>query len=216
MDAAAYAILFLFYFTNYFVITFFNTALIACAMVRFDGKNPRLGDGFRIAGGLLPQIFAWSLVSATIGLILRVIESRSERAGQFIAGLLGMAWTATSYFMLPVIVVEKVDPIQAFKRSLSILKKTWGESLVANFGVSLITGGFILIAMIPALVAIFAQSGGAAAIGIPLSIFLVIIVVLASSAAKIIIQAALYTYASRNNPPPQFEANALGGAFVPR
>ena len=31
LDAAAYVILFAFYFVNYFVIVFFNSALVACA-----------------------------------------------------------------------------------------------------------------------------------------------------------------------------------------
>ena len=45
-DALAYVILFAFYFVNYFVIVFFNSALIACAIIRFNGGNPTLGDGF--------------------------------------------------------------------------------------------------------------------------------------------------------------------------
>src|SRR5688572_29737780 len=34
---AYYAIMFLFYFCNYFVITFFNVALVACAVSRLTG-----------------------------------------------------------------------------------------------------------------------------------------------------------------------------------
>ena len=71
--------------------------------------------------------------------------------GQFVAGLLGMAWSITTYFVIPVLVVEKKNPFEAMKRSVGILRKTWGESLVANFGIGLIV--FLLIIPIFGLIA---------------------------------------------------------------
>ena len=38
-DLLAYAILFAFYFVNYFVIVFFNSALVGCAIIRFKGGD---------------------------------------------------------------------------------------------------------------------------------------------------------------------------------
>ncbi len=38
-------ILFAFYFVNYFVIVYFNTALAACAIYRFRGGEPTVGLG---------------------------------------------------------------------------------------------------------------------------------------------------------------------------
>src|ERR1700733_11428686 len=78
----AYVVLFAFYFCNYFVIIFFNSALIACAIVRFNGGTPTVRDGFQAAVSRLPQILAWCLVSATVGFVLKIIESQSERIGQ--------------------------------------------------------------------------------------------------------------------------------------
>ena len=58
-DLLICAMLFLFYFANYFIIMFFNAGLIGCAMIRFSGGNPTLDDGFRTAMERLPQIFGW-------------------------------------------------------------------------------------------------------------------------------------------------------------
>jgi hypothetical protein len=93
-EPLAYVGMFLFYWVNYFVIIFFNSALLACAVIRFRGEEPTLGDGLNAALNRLPQILGWSLVSATVGIILRVIESRSEKAGQIAAALiiLGVIW----------------------------------------------------------------------------------------------------------------------------
>jgi Family of unknown function (DUF6159) len=66
-DPIAYLILFAFYAVNYFVIVFFNSALVACAIIRFRGGDPTLGDGFRASFNRLPQIAMWALASATVG-----------------------------------------------------------------------------------------------------------------------------------------------------
>ena len=75
-----YALSFAFYFSTYFVIIFCNSALISCAMMRFNGQEPSVGDGFRMAMSRLPQIFAWALVSATVGVLLKVIENSARES----------------------------------------------------------------------------------------------------------------------------------------
>ena len=149
-------LLFAFYVVNYFVIVFFNSALIACAIIRFKGGNPTIGNGFSAAFSRMPQILGWALVAATVGLILKIIESRSEKLGALVAGLLGMAWSAVTYFVVPVIVVEQAGPVQAGRRSLDILKKTWGEALTANFGIGFIVFLASLAGIIPLVLGVVA------------------------------------------------------------
>jgi len=215
-DAAVYVILFAFYFANYFVMTFFNTALIACAIIRFRGGDPTLADGFSAAFSRLPQIFGWSLVSATVGMILRIIESRSERAGRFVAGLLGMAWSAASYFVIPVLVVENVSPIQALKRSLSVLRQTWGEALGANFGIGLVVFLVSLVAIVPIGLGLASGNMAMMILGVGLGVSWLILVSLVSAALKAITIGALYLYATQNTVPEQFDENLLRQAFVQR
>ncbi len=212
-----YVILFAFYFVNYFVIVFFNTALIACAIIRFKGGNPNLGDGFSAAMSRLPQIAGWALVAATVGLILRVIESSSERAGQIIASLMGMAWSAVTYFVVPVIVVERTGPIAAGKRSFEILRRTWGESLVANFGVGFIMFFASLLGIIPLVLGAIALSAGHTALGIAaivIGILALLLISLISSAMNAIIIGALYLYASEGTIPRQFDDRLFRQAFA--
>ena len=212
-DPMVYIIVFLFYFINYFIILFFNAALIGCAIIRFDGGNPNLGDGFRTAMECLPQIFAWSLVSATVGMILKIIESRSEKVGRFVSALFGMAWNVTTYFVLPILVVEKVGPIDAFKRSTSILKKTWGEALSANISVGIIVFFLQILALVPAALGLLIGSTTSIWIGIVISVICVILVALSSTAASTIITVALYEHAE-NRTPKQFDQNLLEQAFA--
>jgi hypothetical protein len=219
-DPLSYVILFLFYFVNYFVIVFFNSALLACAVMRFRGREPTIGDGLRMAVARVPQIAGWALVSATVGLVLRIIESRSEKVGQLVAGLMGMAWSIVTYLVVPVLVMEKAGPIEAVKRSTALLKKTWGEALTAHMGAGLIFFVIFLVAFLP--LALFIGLGVAAlgagqailgGLAMAAVVILVIAISLVSSALSTILLAAVYLYAAEGKVPGPFEPELLQGAF---
>jgi hypothetical protein len=213
----AWAVLFAFYLVNYFVIVFFNSALVACAVIRFHGDNPTLKDGLSAALARLPQIFGWAVVAASVGVLLKLIESRSEKFGGIVASLLGMGWSIVTFFVVPVIVIEKAGPLKAVERSTAILRKAWGESLVANVGI----GAINFLFCIPAFLLIFA---GAITLGvaspwigaalIALGVLALLLVSLVSSTLNTIILAALYLYGVTDRVPAAFAAANLQGAFV--
>lgn len=212
-----YVVLFAYYFVNYFVIIFFNSALISCAIIRFKGGNPNLMDGFSAACSRLPQIAGWALVAATVGLILKIIESRSEKVGAIVASLLGMGWSAVTYFVVPVIVVERAGPIEAAKRSLQVLRRTWGEALTANFGIGFIVFLASLLAIIPLVLGALAIGGGLVPLGIVaivIGVVALLVVSLISSALNSIIIGALYLYAAEGTVPQQFDDDTFRHAFA--
>jgi hypothetical protein len=212
-----YPVTFGFYFSCSFVITFCNSALISCALLRFNGREPSLGDGFRAALARLPQILAWSIVSASVGLILKLIENAHEKIGYFISSILGSAWSVMTYFVVPVLVVEKVGPFAAVQRSMSILSRTWGEALVGGLGL----GFFLFFLAIPVLLLFF---GGIVMLGtgkvaIAVALFIAFGIALlvysaVSTALNTILLAALYQYASGNQVPSAFERRTFERAFT--
>jgi hypothetical protein len=211
-----YGVLFLFYVCNYFVVVFFNAAIIACATMRLSGSNPSVGDGFRAAASRLPVIAAWAVISATVGLVLRLIEDRSDKVGRFVAGLLGAAWTVVSFLVVPILVVENKNPFAALKDSTLLLKQTWGERLVGNFSFGTI---FFLLAIPPvALVILAIASGNVVAIAacVALAAIYLIVLGLVQSALQSIFQAALFLYARNGQVPEGFEAEVLGNAMLRR
>ena len=211
-----YVIAFAFYFVNYFVIIFFNCALVACAIIRFKGGDPTVGDGLQAASSRIFQIAGWALVSASVGLILRAIESRSAKFGQIASALLGMAWSAGTYFVVPILVVERANPVEALKRSVSTLRKTWGEALVANFGIGLLVTLATMAAMCPALLGLFSGNSALMILGISVSVISVVVISLVSSAMNSIVVAALYLYAAEGRVADQFDESSLAGAFRQR
>jgi hypothetical protein len=207
---------FAFYFVNYFVVVFFNSALVACAVIRFRGGDPNLADGFNASMRRLPQIASWALVSATVGILLRAIEQSNEKAGQIVSAILGTAWSIATYFVVPVLVVEGVGPFEAFKRSASVLKRTWGEAFSANFGIGFIS----FIATLPAILLLFGGGYVASQVNAALGIALIVVGILGimlvgliSSALNAIVLAALYLYAADGEVPRQFDNALLRDAF---
>jgi hypothetical protein len=220
-DPMSYVILFLFYLANYFVIAFFNAALVSCATMHFQGGRPTIGDGFRMAVARLPQVAGWALVSATVGFVLRIVESRSERGGAFVAGLAGMAWSVVTYLAVPVLVVERAGPWEVIKRSTALVRKTWGEALTAQVGVGMIFFVVFLVGLLP-LVAAFLLGVYLMAHGLPitggvaiaLGVAVLVLISLVSSALHTIIVAAVYIYAAEGIVPDAFGQETLAGLFT--
>ncbi len=213
-----YPVLFAYYFVNYFVIIFFNAALISCAILRFNGQEASLADGLAIAGSRLPQILAWALVSATVGFLLKMIENAHEKAGAIVSALLGTAWSIITFFVVPVLVVEKVGPFTAIQRSLALLRKAWGESLTGQAGIGFVMFLLLLPAFLLCVLGLFLLNSsvalGVSVIALGVVYFLVWSAV--GPAIHGIFLAAVYQYASSGTAPAGFDESALSGAFAPK
>jgi hypothetical protein len=211
-EAIGYGTLFMFYFCTYFVITFFNTAIVACAAHRMNGGDPTVSYGMQAAFSRFNGIFGWALLQATVGLIIRVIEDRSDLVGRIVAGLLGMAWTVTSFLVIPVLVVEKIGPIDAVKESATLLRKTWGEQLIGNCSFGLVFLVLAIPAPIFAVIGFMSGSGTGAIVGIMATAVYIIGLALIQSSLQAIFQTALYFYARDNKAPRGFDNAALANA----
>lgn len=214
-------ILFLFYLVMYTIIIFSNVALVGAAMMRMNGQDPTVSDGFRIAMSHLTQIVGYAAISATVGVILNMIRGENNIIGRIIAGLINLAWNVVTFLVIPVLVVENLGPIDAIKRSGQLLKRTWGEQIVASGGMGLIFGligfGLVLLVGVPMIV-LAATTGSALLIvaAIVIVFLLVTILGLFGSALNGIFQAALYNYANTGNGGPYFQQDMLARAFKPK
>lgn len=208
---------FAFYFVNYFIIIFFNAALASCAVMHFKGIEPTLGDGLSAAGRRLPQILGWALVAATVGMILRAIQDRSEWLGRIVVGMLGLVWSAVTYLVVPVLAVEGKGPIDSLKRSSELLRRTWGEGLAGGLSFGLI--GFLLV--LPGILLIFGGAMAGAAIqntplmivGIVLGVIYLLVTSIVLSTLKQIYIAGLYLYAAEGVMPGEFSPELVQEAF---
>jgi ABC-type multidrug transport system fused ATPase/permease subunit len=212
-NIAAYAALFVWYFVSWFIVLFFNVAVVACARIRLEGGDPTTADGFRAARENLKAIVMWALISATVGLILRMIADRSKLVGQIIAKILGAAWAITTYFVVPVMIFEKRGPRESMKSSTELISRTWGESLVAAAGVGitimLLGIGGLAFPILGVLI-----SPTAAVIGLGIMVLYWLVLAIVSSALTGIYRTGLYLYAKEGRPMQGFGDDFVRTAFA--
>jgi hypothetical protein len=201
---------FLFYVVTYFVGIYFNCALVHCATIKLQGGHPTLGDGFGKANENLKLIFMWAVTAATVGMIIRAIQQRLGILGKIIGVIAGIAWSIAIYFVVPVIIYERLGPWAAVKRSTQIMKATWGEAMGGTFGMGIVFGLLALLGIPLILVGIYlavvtANFWIALAFVIGTIIYWLMLAIFASAAEGILL-AALYRYAVTGQVSPGYEA----------
>lgn len=184
-----YIFLFGYYLVNYFIIVFFNTALIHCTHLYFNGERPTVAQGLRFALSRVGSILAWAVFAATVGTILKAIQDKLGSVGKIITGLIGIVWSIATFFVVPVLAYEHLGPLGAVKRSVSLMKEKWGESLTATFSFGMIQLLAILILLIPSFALGYFVHPIAGAVLFALGLFTLISIF---SAVKMIFISAVY------------------------
>ena len=201
---------FLFYVAVYFVGIYFNAALVHCATVKLQGGKPTLGDGLRAANQALGKLLAWAAVAATVGMIISAIQQRGGILGRIVGTIAGVAWSIAIYFAVPVILYERLGPFKAVRRSVEIMRKTWGEALGGTFGMGIIFALLALAGLIP-FVAGFMLWGSTGNVWILVALIILAVaywlaLAIFFSAAQGVLLAALYRYAVTGAVSPGFSA----------
>ena len=198
---ALYAVV---YLTVMFVSNFCLTAFYCEIFKGMNGESVSVRRGFEFAASRWKAIFLWSLLAATVGLILRMLEERFSLLGKIVTRLVGMAWAVSACFAIPALVCdpELENPMVMLKRSVSAIKRTWGEALIGFAGLNLISGvaTFIWIVTTIFILVLSAFSGSTLcmALGGILATALFIVLLFFAylvNAAQSVYTAALYRYA---------------------
>ncbi|MFT6319877.1 MAG: hypothetical protein ACJAT4_000796 [Granulosicoccus sp.] len=211
LDAILYVMVFLFYILNYFIIVFFNVGLVHCARRILEGHETTVREGINYATTRVGSILSWAILAATVGMILKAIQENSGTFGQIISGIIGMVWGIATFFVVPIIAYEDVNPIEAVKRSGQIMKDKWGESIGANFSFGLFSFlGTILVAL-PAGFLIGAIIHPVA--GVVTGVMMFILIQMSVSAANMVFLAAAYQHVN-DEPTGYFESDILDDVFV--
>jgi hypothetical protein len=205
-----------------FVTVFFNVALAAAASTGLAGGDSTVAEGLRAARGRLGVIATWALVQTVVGVIISAIQSATNESvvGRILGGLVSFAWSAATFFVVPIIALEGVGPKQAFKRSVSVLRERWGEGVVGSASAS---AAVFLIALVPLL----ALGGGGYALinggqdvagGVLLALAAVVLVVgiLIGSTVNAIFRVALYRFATEGTAVGGFDPAQMQAAFGPK
>jgi hypothetical protein len=215
-----YVVLFLFYWLQYAIIFFFNTALVEVAMKRFDGEQASIADGLRRAASLLPVILIYAAIAASVGTLLRLIAERVGILGRIVISLIGLAWSVATALVVPVLAAENVGPIEAIGRSVELIKKAWGEDIIGTAGFGIVFGLISVVTIVcGGLLALVAFGAHRLTLGVLLMVLVILAVcllALAQATLHGIYAAALYRYARGDSAQCGIDKHLLEGAFRAR
>ena len=209
-----------------FITTFSNVCVVYTTRVRLTGGDATFFESIGFALKRSPQILAWSVLSATVGLILRWISDAAENAGPvgeilltILRSILSAAWSVLTVFAIPAMVFYDLGPIDAIKKSGETLKRAWGESLVGHWGLGFVN--FLL--FLPGILMFFASipmlGTEAPTVGVVLligAIALMVTAALVAGVLRMVYTTALFMYAETGNAPQGFSREMLAGAYGPR
>jgi len=215
--------LFVTYIGLAFIATFFNVCVVYTAKTRFEGGNATFMQSLAFAFSRWFRILQWSLVSATVGLVLNLLQQATQKLGKVgefignaVTGILGMAWTVLTLFVIPVLVYEDKGPFAAIKRSVEVIGKTWGESLVKGIGLGLVqflTYLLLILATAGSAYSLYEPAnlvGAVAAVGV--GILLLLLTALVFSVANTVFNTALYVYAKSGKVAEGFDSEVISAA----
>ena len=210
--ADTYLPLFLMYVVTYSIGIFFQAAVVAGATERMRGGDPTVGSALSAAARRLGPILMWAIVAATVGMAIRAIHDRVGFLGRILASLLGAAWSLATFFIVPVLVLEKQSIPDSFRRSVSVFRQTWGETVVG--GTTLGAAGVCAWVTLIAVTGLLSMVIGVAAVAVFAAgaVFLMIFF----SALQGVYVASLYRFATDNGATPGLDPALMRQAFVPK
>ncbi len=197
--------------------TFFNVALMHVVSQRWKGQQANLRDGLRLARQRLGKIPEWSLLAATVGAAMQLVQ----RVGHFawiervLALVLNLAWSVATFFVVPALALEDIGPLTAVKRSSAVVRRQWPESLTGSIAI----GGAAGFALIPGMlacvagVAAFSSNPVSGAILLMLGAAMTLPVMLYLSATSAVFSLAVWEYANHGVQAGPFSEEDLGRPF---
>ena len=207
---------FLSYMAIAIITVFWNAAIIASAHERLTaGTNPSFSYGIRQAMKCLPQIVIWGLISGTVGLIISALESAGDSDNPLVS-LFGMiaswtvkvAWWITTFFVVPMIVLDKISIGESMSKSPELFKQTWGEDVVSTTGTGIIN---LLVCLLIVVICLPLLTLGEIGEGLGILVMFVGIAasVLFFTACEAVNCASLYYFAKTGESPPYAQKYGL-------
>jgi hypothetical protein len=212
VSPALYVLGFVMYVALAFVSIYFNAAVIGTAMKRLQGEDASIRDGLALARQHIGAIFVWAVITATVGMILRTLQERAGILGRIVLGIVGIAWTVLTFFVVPVLLFEPVGVGDAIKRSGSIFRQRWGETFVGNGTIGLA----IFLVSIPVLILGGLIAAAVPVLGIVLLVVSVGVLMAIGSATTGVFNAALYRYATTGETSGAFTPEDMAASFRPK
>jgi hypothetical protein len=209
--------IFLTYMVGAIIVVFWNSAIIVSAHERLTGGDPTIMTGIKAAFSRIHIIILWGIIAGTVGLLLRIARdaiSSNKKAhpalkilAVIMLWMVEIAWWMYTFFIIPMIVLEKKGIGDGLKGGRALFGKTWGENVTSGLGIGLISLVGIVFSLAVAGLIYFTISP---TVGIIVAVALIGIIVLWTNTAEVVVVAALYEFSKTGKMP---DLNGNGAKF---
>jgi hypothetical protein len=201
------------YVAGAFTLALSQAAIVHTVYTRAHGGDATLTDSLKVAWSHAGSLLLWSVITSTVGIVLRMIVERSKFLGFILAQIVGVAWSVLTYFVVPAMVIDKKSAFGSIGKSGQVFKQTWGETLVSNFGLGLTFLGIHLLALLSFIgLAIACAVVDLSVLIVPLVIVYIVFIIimgLIQSAMEGILKTLLYIYGAEGAVPENFNRDLL-------
>ena len=208
--------IFLTYMVGSIIVVFWNSAIIVSAHERLTGGDPTIMTGIKAAFSRIHIIILWGIIAGTVGLLLRIARDavsnkKAPAALKILAGIMlwmvEIAWWMYTFFIIPMIVLEKKGIGDGLRGGRALFGKTWGENVTSGLGIGFISLVGIVFSLAVAGLIFFTISP---IVGIIVAVALIGIIVLWTNTAEVVVVAALYEFSKTGKMP---DLNGNGSKF---
>lgn len=208
----AYISFFILYFSINFISLFFNSALIACAIQRMQKQSCSIAEGLKMAMSRMVKIFVWSLINGSIGLVFKLLQRSHRGVRSLLLGTMGFSWAIVSYFVLPLIVIDDLNPWSALHQSFQAFKGNW-RKMFSVFGLLMLLVILVFVALF-GLAYLTQSSTKLFLILVGLFVFFMVIVGIVGGILESIVNSALYVEIFKKIEPIGLDKALLDGALL--
>jgi len=126
---------------------FLQTGLTFVADEALDGARMTAPEALGEARERLGAILAWAAIAICAHLLFGLLLNLSSRFGVFVS-LAASAWGFGTVFVVPMLALQLLNPIEALREAPELLRRRWGEQFAGLFGIGAVAA---LAAIVPAI-----------------------------------------------------------------
>ena len=211
---AGLAYYFLCYMGLSIIVVFWNSAIVANSQMRLSGGDPTFVYGIGKAFSRIHIIIMWGVISGTVGLLLKLLRQSGRDQKNpamailmmILAWLLEVAWWMTTFFVIPVMIMEGRGLRETIKNSKELFSGTWGTNIAAGLGIDLI--GFMFLVLSVLIGGGIGMVAGPA-LGFGIGAILVVLTIMWVAAANTVAISALYIFAKTGQMPSLYQEKGM-------
>jgi hypothetical protein len=127
------------------IAVFFQAGITFAADEALNGDRVSAREALGDARERLGALLAWALIALVVQLLFALLLNLSSRFGMLIS-LVAFAWSFCTVFVVPMLALELLSPLEALREAPELLRRRWGEEFAGMFGIGAIA---VLAAIVP-------------------------------------------------------------------